>query len=310
MSGTKGRHKADILVVDDTLDNLRLLSKLLMGHGYYVRPVPDGEKALSVIRDQPPDLVLLDIMMPGLDGYEVCRRLQADEKTRNIPIIFISALNESFDKVKAFSMGGRDYITKPFHEEEVLARIETHVTLHFTQKSLEAEIAERKRVEKELEYHAKTDELTGIANRRAGMIFLTNQVHLSRRSKSHLCVCFADVNGLKGVNDTYGHEEGDELIRTVCQAMKDTLRESDFIARLGGDEFLIVFPQCSISLAAEVWERVEKRLEALNKESGKPYRISVSRGFAECDPDNIKSPDELIQIADQEMYQNKQGKLP
>jgi diguanylate cyclase (GGDEF)-like protein len=310
VSGTKGRHKADILVVDDTLDNLRLLSKLLMGHGYYVRPVPDGEKALSVIRDQPPDLILLDIMMPGLDGYEVCRRLQADEKTRNIPIIFISALNESFDKVKAFSMGGRDYITKPFHEEEVLARIKTHVALHFTQKSLEAEIAERKRVEKELEYHARTDELTGIANRRAGMIFLTNQVHLSRRSKSHLCVCFADVNGLKGVNDTYGHEEGDKLIRTVCQAMKDTLRESDFIARLGGDEFLTVFPQCSISLAAEVWERVEKRLEALNKESGKPYRISVSRGFAECDPDNIKSPDELIQIADQEMYQDKQGKLP
>jgi diguanylate cyclase (GGDEF)-like protein len=307
MSGTDERHKADILVVDDTLDNLRLLSKLLMGHGYYVRPVPDGKKALSVIRDQPPDLILLDIMMPDMDGYEVCRRLQADEKTRNIPVIFISALNESFDKVKAFSIGGRDYITKPFHEEEVLARIKTHVTLHFTQKSLEAEIAERKRIEKQLEYHATTDALTDIANRRAGMLFLANQIYQSRRNRNALCICFADVDGLKRVNDTYGHEEGDELIRMVCQAMRETLRESDFVARLGGDEFLIVFPQCSIDLASEIWQRVEERLETLNRESGKPYRMSVSRGFAECSPDTTMTPDELILVADKEMYRHKQG---
>ncbi|MCP4112156.1 MAG: diguanylate cyclase [Desulfobacteraceae bacterium] len=144
------KYNADILVVDDTRDNLRMLSQLLIEHGYYVRPVPDGKKAISAIHDQLPDLVLLDIMMPGMNGYEVCQYLQADELTRNIPIIFISALNETFDKVKAFSIGGRDYISKPFQAEEVLARVKTHLTLHYIQESLEAEIVDRKRIEEAL----------------------------------------------------------------------------------------------------------------------------------------------------------------
>ncbi len=149
-SEANSAYKADILVVDDTLDNLRLLSQLLIGHGYYVRPVSDGKKAISAIRNQLPDLILLDIMMPGMDGYEICQHLQEDELTRNIPIIFISALNETLDKVRAFSIGGRDYISKPFQDEEVLARVKTHLSLHFTQKSLKAEIVERKRIESAL----------------------------------------------------------------------------------------------------------------------------------------------------------------
>ncbi len=147
---TAPERKADILVIDDTRDNLRLLSKLLIDNGFYVRPVTDGKKALSAIQGQLPDLILLDIMMPDMDGYEVCRRLQADERTRDVPVIFISALNETFDKVKAFSVGGRDYIPKPFHEEEVLARVKAHLSLYFTQRRLEAEIVERKRIEKAL----------------------------------------------------------------------------------------------------------------------------------------------------------------
>ena len=147
---TAHERKADILVIDDTRDNLRLLSKLLIDNGFYVRPVTEGKKALSAIQDQLPDLILLDIMMPDMDGYEVCRRLQADERTRDVPVIFISALNETFDKIKAFSVGGRDYIPKPFHEEEVLARVKAHLSLYFTQRRLEAEIVERKRIEKAL----------------------------------------------------------------------------------------------------------------------------------------------------------------
>ncbi|MDM8547679.1 diguanylate cyclase [Candidatus Venteria ishoeyi] len=138
---------ADILVVDDIRENLRLLSKMLVAQGYHVRPVSSGARAISAIQDQYPDLILLDIIMPGMDGYEVCQQLQADESTRDIPIIFISALNETFDKVKAFAVGGRDYISKPFNEKEVMARVKTHLSLHFTQQSLKTEIAERKRVE-------------------------------------------------------------------------------------------------------------------------------------------------------------------
>src|SRR5919199_1846168 len=130
--------KGNILVVDDLPENLRLLVDILQKQGYEVRPVPNGKLALSGARGFLPDLILLDIMMPEMDGYEVCSQLKAEERTKNIPIIFISAINEVLDKVKAFQVGGVDYITKPFQVEEVLARVETHLAVRSLQKSLQA----------------------------------------------------------------------------------------------------------------------------------------------------------------------------
>lgn len=132
------RHsKGDILIVDDTLPNLRLLSTMLTEHGYEVRGVPNGTMALLAVRSVPPDLVLLDINMPKLDGYEVCQQLKADPATQDIPVIFISALDEVLDKVRAFSVGGVDYITKPFQIAEILVRVETHLTLRRLQCKLQ-----------------------------------------------------------------------------------------------------------------------------------------------------------------------------
>jgi len=130
-------HKKKILIVDDTPENLRLLSGLLAGRGYEVRPVPSGRLALTGARALLPDLILLDIMMPDMSGYEVCERLKADGHTRDIPVIFISALNETPDKLRGFTVGGVDYITKPFQEQEVLARVETHLRLRTLQKTVE-----------------------------------------------------------------------------------------------------------------------------------------------------------------------------
>ncbi|MFM9263698.1 response regulator [Tychonema sp. BBK16] len=130
-------HQGNILVVDDTLENLHLLSGILSKKGYQVRPVPNGKLALSAAQRIPPDLVLLDIMMPEMDGYEVCQQLKADEATKDIPVIFISAINDVMDKVKAFAVGGVDFITKPFQVEEVLARIETHLKICNLQNSLQ-----------------------------------------------------------------------------------------------------------------------------------------------------------------------------
>ncbi|MCC3466034.1 MAG: response regulator, partial [Microcoleus sp. PH2017_06_SFM_O_A] len=115
-------NRANILVVDDTPQNLRLLAEILSNQGYQVRPVPNGKLALSAAQKMPPDIVLLDIMMPDMDGYEVCQRLKDSEVTKDIPVIFISAINDVMDKVKAFAVGGVDFITKPFQVEEVLAR--------------------------------------------------------------------------------------------------------------------------------------------------------------------------------------------
>ncbi|MDM8558198.1 response regulator [Candidatus Parabeggiatoa sp. HSG14] len=149
--------KANLLVVDDIPANLRLLTEMLTKHNYTVRPVSEGFRALTAIRTKLPDLILLDIMMPNMNGYEVCKQLKADTRTRDIPIIFLSALNEVLDKVEAFSVGGVDFISKPFQVEEVLARVETHLTLRRLQKRLQTqndqlqhEIAERQQVEKAL----------------------------------------------------------------------------------------------------------------------------------------------------------------
>jgi len=139
--------KGDILIVDDTPANLRLLSQMLAGQGFHVRPVPDGALALAAVQVELPDLILLDIRMPEMSGYEVCERLKADGKTADIPIIFISALDAVQDKIKAFSAGGVDYVTKPFRIEEVLARVETHLSLRRLQKRLQDA---NRRMEREL----------------------------------------------------------------------------------------------------------------------------------------------------------------
>ena len=150
MNDNRTREKADILIVDDTPANLRLLGGMLQQHDYGVRPVPNGELALKAATNQRPDLILLDINMPGMDGYEVCARLKEDPILRKVPVIFISALDETIDKIKAFQVGGVDYVTKPFQIEEVLARVHTHLTIHRLQveleehnQTLEAKVAEQ-----------------------------------------------------------------------------------------------------------------------------------------------------------------------
>ena len=153
---------SDILIVDDTPDNLRLLSQMLVERGYKVRAVLDGEHALAAAQAVPPDLVLLDIRMPGLDGYEVCRRLKADPRTQDIPVLFLSALGETRDKVKALALGGVDYITKPFQPAEVLARVETHLALHDLRRQLQAANAEL--AARLVELQARNEELDAFAH--------------------------------------------------------------------------------------------------------------------------------------------------
>ncbi len=132
----------DILIVDDTPENLTVLRQMLTEQNYMVRPALNGEIAIKAVNTSSPDLILLDIRMPGMDGYEVCKQLKSEEKTSGIPVIFISALNELDDKIKAFSLGGVDYITKPFQAEEVLARVKTHLTLRNLQKIIEVKNAQ------------------------------------------------------------------------------------------------------------------------------------------------------------------------
>src|SRR5439155_13368210 len=158
---------ASILAVDDTPANLQVLAGMLKDRGYKVRPVPGGKLALLAARRDPPDLILLDINMPEMNGYEVCEHLKADDHLKGIPVIFISALTEPLDKVKAFAIGGVDYLTKPFQMEELHARVETHLKLRRLQSELEETNARLAQANVRLELLAVTDGLTGLKNRRA-----------------------------------------------------------------------------------------------------------------------------------------------
>jgi len=187
-------NKYNILIVDDSRDNLRLLSGILVQEGYIVRPVLDGVLAISSAKTNPPDIILLDIMMPGMTGYEICERLKTDEELRDIPVIFISALNSVMDKVKAFSIGGVDYITKPFQPQEVLARIHTHLTIRQLQQALqqknlllEQEIRERTRIEE-------------VMRKRNWELDLLNQM----------------TNGLQGCQD---ESETYPILQDICQQL-------------------------------------------------------------------------------------------
>ena len=167
------------------------------------------------------------------------------------------------------------------------------------------DITERKRVETELRRLATTDVLTDVYNRRSGLLLFRQQLQLAQRNKQKLCVCYVDTDFLKTINDVYGHAEGDEVLKTISAIIKEVLRKIDIICRLGGDEFLLIFPQCTMKQAVYIWNRIDEKINSFNAKKTKPYSISLSRGFAEYDPVNDKSADQLIMIADKEMYVHK-----
>jgi len=173
------------------------------------------------------------------------------------------------------------------------------------QEELGREIEERKLAEKKLEYYAFTDPMTGISNRRTGLMILQKELDKTRRSKKAVSICFLDIDGLKNVNDSYGHDEGDYLINTVSHIVKSTIREADTVSRMGGDEFLIIFPDCKMGNAHEVIERVQIKMKQHDETSEKPYHLSFSYGIEEVICNKGYNLDELIKIVDKKMYKNK-----
>lgn len=167
------------------------------------------------------------------------------------------------------------------------------------------DITERKRAEEELKRLATIDTLTEVLNRGSGLLFFNMQLKLSKRNNSKLSICYLDVDDLKTINDTYGHQEGDEALKLVSGFLKETIREGDIACRLGGDEFLLILPQCPIDQALVVWKRMADKVADFNTSKKKPYIISLSHGIAECDPSEEKSVDQLLSIADREMYKTK-----
>ncbi|MBE9117928.1 diguanylate cyclase [Lusitaniella coriacea LEGE 07157] len=315
----------DILVVDDTPANLNLLTQMLSERGYTVRVAPNGHLALKSIRSCQPSLILLDIKMPDLTGYQVCARLKIDEATRDIPIIFISALDEVIDKVKAFEMGAVDYITKPFEPVEVLARIKSQLRLRSLQLQLQQqnlrfqqEIKERHKAEAKLQKAnlkltrlANSDGLTQVANRRLFNIILSLEWVKLRQAGRPLGLVLCDVDYFKSYNDIYGHLAGDDCLRQIASSLRRAVKQPNaLVARYGGEEFAILLPNNSIAQAVRVAESIRDRVRQLSiphKGSQVSQYVTISLGVSSMIPVPHKAPELLIDSADRRLYAAKQS---
>ncbi len=242
-----------ILIIDDNPGNLRVLGAIIEQAGYNTRATLSGEMALRWLADHGCDLILLDIRMPDMDGYETCRHIKSRPAARHIPIIFISALHDAGDKLRAFEEGGVDYITKPFNAGEVIARVKAHVELARARRALEeanrvleARVAERTRqleaAKSRAEHLAYHDALTGLANRRLFEDRLSRELRRVSRHGGGGAVLFIDLDHFKSINDALGHAVGDAYLKVLADVMRDILRDEDTLSRWGGDEFVVLLP--------------------------------------------------------------------
>jgi diguanylate cyclase (GGDEF)-like protein len=307
----------DILVVDDTAENVRLLSTMLTREGYQVRKAINGQLALTAVQARVPDLILLDIMMPDIDGYAVCAHLKEMPHTANIPVIFLSALDDAFDKVRAFKVGGADYITKPFHFEEVLARVQHQLALrtaeqkiHLLNAHLEERVIERTQqletANTRLLEMALCDSLTQLANRAAFIDRLAQALsQLQTHSDLPFAVLFLDCDRFKIVNESLGHFVGDQLLVAIAQRLKQHLKQTDTLARLGGDEFAVLFtqiidPNSTIQFANQI---LAAFAEPFILEDHQVFiNVSIGIAFGKIDYDK---PEHLLRDADTAMYHAK-----
>lgn len=288
-----------ILIVDDESTNVQALGNLLKDE-YRIRVAKNGEKALAVARDtgQPqPDLILLDIQMPGLDGYEVCRRLKQSADTSEIAIIFVTALDATSDEEQGLTLGAVDYITKPFSPAIVRARVNTHLQL--------------KRKTDLLEQYAMLDGLTGIPNRRFFDEQLDSGIRQSLREGHFLSVIMMDVDHFKPFNDNYGHGAGDQCLRGISAALSVAVkRPTDRVCRFGGEEFVALLPNTDAAGAVNLAEKMRACVEELgirHAYSSVAPVVTISLGTATFDPNSGGDPFSLLERADKALYEAKKA---
>ncbi len=333
-----------ILIIDDNLANIHILAKLLEHSGFVVRVAENGEGAIEQLQREIPDLILLDVMMPGIDGFQTCAVIKENPTTTNIPIIFMTALDQTVNKLRGLSLGAVDYITKPFDHQEVIARIHLHLELYKLTEKLKQEISDRTAAElslqalnvdlerqvikktaalqqtmaqlqqtysrllareKQLEYDVCHDALTGLPNR----VWLMNRLQqlIQAASKGGLTygILFIDLDRFKVINDSLGHLIGDQLLRGVGKRIEACLRETDTVVRLGGDEFVILMENIKeIEEVTSLAETIQAKLQKGFQLKQYQVQTGASIGIT-LSGSNYQQPEEVLRDADIAMYYAK-----
>ena len=289
-------NKSTILIVDDTPLNIKILAQALFKE-YEVKIATDGATALTIIdQDKKPDLVLLDIIMPEMDGYEVCKRIKNNPSTWNIPIIFVSGKGDVKDQQHGFDLGAVDFITKPFEIPLVLARINVQLRL--------------KRKSEKLEKLALLDALTDIPNRRSLDDTVEREFKRAKRNKKMISLLMIDVDHFKTFNDHYGHGAGDMCLRKIAQTLESCIkRPGDMVGRYGGEEFMVILPDCVQCGAVAIAENMRQNIEKLNiphEHSSVTDHVTVSIGVESKLCESEITYKEIMEKADQMLYLAKQ----
>lgn len=287
--------QASILIVDDIPTNIQVLAEALRQQ-HRVKVATNGRDALAIAHAEPlPDMILLDVMMPEMDGFEVCRQLKADPATRHIPVIFVTAKDDVADEEHGLMLGAVDYIAKPFHLPVVRARVRNHLAL-----KLKADL---------LESLANIDSLTDIPNRRSLDEKLEAEWRRCQRSGQPLSLIMLDIDHFKAFNDHYGHGAGDICLVTVATTLARNLsRPGDMMARYGGEEFAVVLPETDLAGASQMAERMREAL-AIQRMPQAPDTgngmVTLSAGVASGVPDEASSIASLLEAADRKLYEAK-----
>lgn len=290
------RNKQTVLIVDDEPINIRAL-ELVLGDEYDLIYATNGKMALETARAEPqPDLILMDIVMPDMDGFEVCKELKRNDRTRNIPIIFLTAKWETSEEAKGLELGAVDYVRKPFSPPIIKARIRNHLEL--------------KRNRDLLENLSTLDGLTNIPNRRRFDEIFTLEWRRAVRSGHPISLLFIDIDHFKNYNDHYGHLAGDDCLKAVARVLQSALgRTADFVARYGGEEFIILLPDTGEAGCRHLAEAIRAGIEKLNiphEASPLTPHLTVSIGAVTCIAANQNQQEDLLDAADRQLYQAKQ----
>ena len=299
--------KKKILVVDDHEDNIELLRARLEARGYEVFGANDGQAALDQVDKVCPDLILLDVMMPKMDGMEVVRRLKSNPKLPFIPVIMQTALDSTENKVEGLDAGADDYITKPINFAELEARVNSLLRIKSLQSALALREKELSELNDRLRQISLTDGLTQVENRRSLEERLHDMWQHSVRLHEPIAIVMCDIDKFKSVNDTYGHQAGDAVLKEFAQLLKAEAREIDRVGRYGGEEFLLILPGTVLDAAVTFAERLREKVEkhTFTYPGGTLCR-TMSCGVAASPHPRVKDQEALLRAADDALYVAKE----